>query len=1271
MNRIVTAWTGASLGVRLGIAFGSITILLSAVLGRISGNLAEEQIKQDIGQDLTQIAQQMSGSLDQNLFERYREIQIIAGLEPFRNPQTSDSEIQAVLDTLQNTYSNYAWIGFADQQGIVQASTQGILEGVSVAQRDWFVQAQDQPFVGDVHEAVLLAKLLPNPTDAPLRFVDVASPVRDAQGSFQGVLGAHLSWAWAEDVKTTLLNTPAADGKEILIVDQFGTVLLGPDRWQGQTLELESLRLASVADSGYTVERWPDGNTYLVGFVESQGYLTYSGLGWTVLVYEPAATAFSPARTLYWQILIGGVVLGSGFAVIGWLTASLITKPLLKIAIAADQIRAGNRRAKLPKTSGRSEITRLSRALNQLLTNLFKKEQELKLANANLELQLETLRQTKQSLQRDREQLRQIVDGIEDPLLLREIGTGNMIFCNAGYKRLYSSPGRDDTTPETWLQYVYPHDRDWVAQKINLEVQGISFINEEYRTVDTDGNVRWIWDRSFPIRDETGTVYRYVVIKRDITELRQSHEMLQSLMEGTAAVTGRAFFEKLVQYLAAALGADYVFVAQRSSSKRLDSEPSAAKQANSEQSRDTLQTIAFWAHGQLRPNITYQPDNTPCAVVLRKGRYCCSHQVSQLFAGNLYLPQLEAESYAGVALINAAGETLGTLSAISRTPLCDRDDYMTILQIFANRATAELERRYSQIALQDSEARFRLLAENVKDLVCLHDLSGRFLYLSPSCQSLLGFEPGELIRSHPYRHCHPDDRALVRLQLKHAVNRNSSDPLVYRCLRKDGSYIWLETLVKVIPASVDAPAYIQTSSRNITDKILAQQQLEHGATHDSLTGLPNRALLLERLDLAIERAKRHTNFHFAILFVDLDRFKIINDSLGHSTGDQLLQIVAQKLEQMTRDIDLPARIGGDEFVLLLEEIEGLKTAVQVAEKIVSEFRTAIPLAQQNVVIGASVGIVLGTAEHTNGLDLLRNADIAMYSAKHQGGSRYAIFNQEMYGQTLQRLELENELRQALEREEFTLRYQPIMTLSTGKLAGFEALVRWQHPQKGFISPVDFIPIAEDTGLIVQLGAWVLREACRQMVQWQSQFPVAADLKISVNLSMKQLKEPDLVAQVEQILQETALDGRCLALEITESMFMADINAINQRLQTLKRLSIQISIDDFGTGFSSLSYLHSLSVDNLKIDRSFVSNLLNSQSNLNIAKTIVRLSRQLGLKAIAEGIETPEQLQQLKVFGCDMGQGYLFNAPVTCEAAATLIAEINHTSEVEGFTDNGI
>ncbi|MEB3213250.1 MAG: EAL domain-containing protein, partial [Leptolyngbyaceae bacterium] len=303
--------------------------------------------------------------------------------------------------------------------------------------------------------------------------------------------------------------------------------------------------------------------------------------------------------------------------------------------------------------------------------------------------------------------------------------------------------------------------------------------------------------------------------------------------------------------------------------------------------------------------------------------------------------------------------------------------------------------------------------------------------------------------------------------------------------------------------------------------------------------------------------------------------------------------------------------------------------------------------------------VFGSTDYTQEMNLLRDADIAVHSAKQKGGSCYVVFNQNMHQKVLQRLVLENELRRALEQHEFTLRYQPIVGLESDRLVGFEALVRWQHPEKGSISPIEFIPIAEDTGLIVPLGQWILQAACRQMVCWQTQFPAASSLKISVNLSVKQLRETDLVAQVEEILQTTGLPGQCLALEITESMLMDDSRVVNQRLKQLSDLAVQISIDDFGTGFSSLSYLHRLAVDNLKIDRSFVSNMFESQRNLNITETIIKLSQQLGLVAIAEGIETPEQLQQLKAFGCKLGQGYVFNAPITSDEATALVHHYAH------------
>ncbi|MGB3494459.1 MAG: EAL domain-containing protein [Elainellaceae cyanobacterium] len=1244
MTRLFTPWVNASLGVRLSVVFGGITILLSIISSEIAGRIAKQKLEQDISYELTHLAEQMSSELDRNMFERYREIQIIAGLQPFADTQASDAKKRSLLNTLQRTYPSYSWIGFADQRGIVQTSTQGLLQEQSVVERPWFMEAQSEAYVGDVHEAVLLAKLLPNPDGDIFRFVDVAAPVYDSQGAFQGVLGAHLSWQWSEEVKADLLNTDAAANKEILIVDQAGTVLLGPELWQGKNLSLDSLRLAHLQRAGNVVERWPDDQTYLVGFIKSQGYRSYPGLGWTILVYEPTATALKPAQILHRQILIGGVVLGLALAVIGWIVARLITKPLMQIATAADQIRAGNRNVTLPKVRGEDEIAKCSKALTQLITNLFDREQEICSANGELKTQLQARNQIETSLRRTEEQLLQIVDGIEDALMLREVGTGKIIYSNVGFAKLHYQSEATPSDHDDWLQWVHPDDVEWVAQKVKSEIRGEAFFDEEYRLLDADGNIRWIWDRSFPICDETGQIYRYAVIERDITELKRSTETMKTLMEGTAAATGTAFFHELVQHLAVALDADHVFL-----SELVDNE---------------FRTLAFWSRGKLQPDVTYRPDNTPCSLVVENGMYSCQSQVVEEFPGNPYLVQLQAQGYVGVALVNAAGDSLGSLCILSKRPLGDRTDYVTLLKIFAHRAAAELDRQRSENALQDSEARFRLLAENGKDLVCLHDISGNFLYLSPSCESFLGYEAEELIGCNPYQYCHVEDRKLLRSRLQRIIQNGSSDePITFRIHKKSGVYVWLESLVKVIHPTTEEPMYLQTSSRDITEKVLVQQQLEHDATHDSLTGLASRRLLLARLDLSIERAKRNDAYQFAVLFIDLDRFKVINDSLGHLAGDELLRAIAYRLKSLTRSIDLVARIGGDEFVLLLEDINGLAASVHIAERILEEFQTAISINEHEVVVGASIGLVVGEPDYTDSLDVLRDADIAMHSAKHQGKSRYTIFNPAMHQQALQRLELENALRRGIQRQEFRLRYQPIMALSKGELAGFEALVRWQHPEKGMISPADFIPIAEDTGLIVPLGAWVLKEACSQMAQWQAQFADAGDLKISVNLSVEQLKEPDIVAQIEQILNETGLTGKSLALEITESMFMQDLQVINQRLKQLNELSIQISIDDFGTGFSSLSYLHQLAVNNLKIDRSFVSNLFESRRNLDVARTIIKLSKQLGLEAIAEGIETEEQLQKLKSFGCQMGQGYLFNAPVTNEVAEGLIIDmVNSNAE---------
>lgn len=414
---------------------------------------------------------------------------------------------------------------------------------------------------------------------------------------------------------------------------------------------------------------------------------------------------------------------------------------------------------------------------------------------------------------------------------------------------------------------------------------------------------------------------------------------------------------------------------------------------------------------------------------------------------------------------------------------------------------------------------------------------------------------------------------------------------------------------------------------------------------------------MERVDHALKLAKRHKDYLFAVLFLDLDRFKVVNDSLGHKIGDQLLIAIARQLEECLRTTDTVARLGGDEFTILLEDINDIKDATRVAERIQQAIHTPFNLSGQEVFTTASIGIALSSTGYDRTEDLLRDADIAMYRAKELGKARHEVFDKVMHAHALELLRLENDLRRALERQEFEVYYQPITSLFTGTLTGFEALLRWRHPERGLVSPLEFIPVAEETGLIIPLGQWVLREACRQLRTWQTQFPMKDPLKISVNLSGKQLKELDLIAQIDQILEETGLDGSHLKLEITESVLMDNADTATKMLLQLRARNIQLSVDDFGTGYSSLSYLHRFPVNTLKIDRSFVSQMNPNDRNSEIVRTIVTLAHSLRMDVIAEGVETPEQLSALKILKCEQGQGYFFSKPLTKEAAGKLLAQV--------------
>ncbi len=469
---------------------------------------------------------------------------------------------------------------------------------------------------------------------------------------------------------------------------------------------------------------------------------------------------------------------------------------------------------------------------------------------------------------------------------------------------------------------------------------------------------------------------------------------------------------------------------------------------------------------------------------------------------------------------------------------------------------------------------------------------------------------------------------------------------------------------KVQARTIELEVTNQKLQQEISDRVAVEQQLIHDALHDSLTGLANRTLLMERIDFAIQHGKRNPDYLFALLFIDLDRFKAINDSLGHLIGDKLLIAIARLLPEGLRETDTVARLGGDEFVILLNNIKDITDALLVSDRLQSRLNLPFTIEDQTIFTGASIGIALSSTGYQNSSQILRDADIAMYRAKEKGKARSEVFDEAMYIQTLKTIELERNLRLALKNHQLILYYQPIILLENSTLAGFEALIRWQHPIRGFISPEEFIPVAENNGLIVSIGDWVLTEACKQLVNWQQQYantPGVANLKISVNVASQQLQETNFINKLDAILQTTGLNPSCLRLEITERVLVDSGQNTRNTISQIKQRKIKLSIDDFGTGYSSLSYLRRLPIDNLKIDRSFVNSLNSDSESLEIVKTIITLAHTLDMDAIAEGVETIEQVKQLRALNCEYAQGYLFAKPLPAKEILLIISPNNFTN----------
>jgi len=583
-------------------------------------------------------------------------------------------------------------------------------------------------------------------------------------------------------------------------------------------------------------------------------------------------------------------------------------------------------------------------------------------------------------------------------------------------------------------------------------------------------------------------------------------------------------------------------------------------------------------------------------------------------------------------------------------------DVMGKVNRFVGIAEDITNRRDAEEALRKSEEQFRLTFELAPIGMAISNLDGEFTRVNQALCDALGYEEAELLKLSFAEISHPEDWEMHHsLEQKLINSTESSFQIEKRFIAKNGLVV--DTLLKVLVVC-DAqgnPLHFNNQIVDISERKSMEQQLLHDALHDALTGLPNRALFMDRLEQQLKRSQSQNGYLFAVLFLDLDRFKVVNDSVGHLIGDKLLIEIARRLEKSISPTDTVARLGGDEFTILLENIASKSEATLVAESIYQTLSFSFHIDGYELFSTASIGIALSSHGYEKPEDILRDADLTMYSAKEQGKARYEVFNSSLRDRALQRLELETDLRRALERNEFEVYYQPITSLPLGTLSGFEALARWNHPVKGSIGPGDFIPVCEETGLIVPLGRWLLKEACKAARSWQLKYPEHPPIKMSVNLSGQQFREPELIEEIEAVLTETGLAGKFLKLEITESILIDNLETVTEIILKLRQKDIQFSIDDFGTGYSSLSYLHRFPVDTIKIDRSFVSQMQSSGENSAIVKAIVTLAHMLDMDVIAEGIETTTQLAQLKLLQCEYGQGFFFSKPLSQEHAEAFVA----------------
>jgi diguanylate cyclase (GGDEF)-like protein/PAS domain S-box-containing protein len=785
---------------------------------------------------------------------------------------------------------------------------------------------------------------------------------------------------------------------------------------------------------------------------------------------------------------------------------------------------------------------------------------------------------------------------------------GTLRYASPAFGRMLGYDPEEVVGKMNVLDQVHPDDLPHVLEETEkaLSAGGVATNKAEYRFLHKDGSWRWMESVGTYLLDDPA-VGGVVVTSRDVTERKEAEDNLREAEER---------YRTLVEHIPAVTYID-----------RID-------EVNS----------TVYISPQVEEMLGYTPERW---------------REDSEFLMKIIHPDDKERILAEVRRTNETGDPFGEEYRVickSGHAVWVRDEAGLVKDregtpIFWQGVVHDIsERRRVEAALRESEQRFRKSFDNATIGMALVGRDGRWLQVNRSLCEILGYREVELLGKTFQDVTHPDDLDADLDQVRRMLDGEiRTYQMEKRYFRKEGHVVWVILSVSLVHDEEGEPLYFVSQIQDISERKVLEERLQHRAFHDPLTDLPNRQLFMDRLGQALRRTgRRHKRV--AVLFMDLDGFKGVNDSLGHEVGDLLLTVVAQRLRHCLRPEDTLARFGGDEFVVLIEALDDPAQAVQVAERITEEIRRPFILEGRDQYVNASIGISLGDARTHDPDDLLREADTAMYRAKDEGGD-FRVFNPAMYERAFTRFEAENDLRRAVEQGEFVVHYQPMVDLRTGEWWGMEALVRWDHPERGLLEPSEFVPVAEESGLVIPMGEQILREACSRAKEWQGGNPRIPSPVMSVNLSASQLSRLDLAETVERVLGETGLEGSRLMLDVTETVYVQVLAANTAILDRLRSLGVRFSIDDFGTGYSSLSYLKRLPADAIKIDQSFVKGLGEDLEDTAVVRMIIELAHTLGLEVIAEGVETEEQATLLNEMGCDFAQGYHFSKPLPAEAAS--------------------